>query len=60
MSDICSSVPSTRASAAADPLPASAGPDRPSGSSRPSREPPEEAAPAPIADRGTGSAAAFA
>eukprot|EP00969_Alexandrium_andersonii_P080751 3560116-Alexandrium_andersonii.AAC.1 len=45
MSDIWSSVPSTRASGAAGPTPANAGSDRPSGSPRPGREPLEEAAP---------------
>eukprot|EP00969_Alexandrium_andersonii_P333222 14726802-Alexandrium_andersonii.AAC.1 len=45
MSDICSLVSRTRAMAAADPLPANAGSDRPSGSSCTGREPPEEAAP---------------
>eukprot|EP00969_Alexandrium_andersonii_P031900 1393817-Alexandrium_andersonii.AAC.1 len=50
MSDICSLVPSTRASDAADPPPANAGSNRPSGSSCPGREPPEKAAPVPTAD----------
>eukprot|EP00969_Alexandrium_andersonii_P078697 3470013-Alexandrium_andersonii.AAC.1 len=35
MSDICSLVPNARASATADPPPANAGSDRPSGSPRP-------------------------
>eukprot|EP00969_Alexandrium_andersonii_P001019 46248-Alexandrium_andersonii.AAC.1 len=58
MSDIWSLVSSTRASAATDPPPANAGSIRPPGSSCPGREPPEEAAPVPTADCGTGAAAA--
>eukprot|EP00969_Alexandrium_andersonii_P355161 15443778-Alexandrium_andersonii.AAC.1 len=58
MSDIWSLVSSTRASGAAGPPPVNTGSDRPSGSSCPSREPLEEAAPAPAADRGTDAATA--
>eukprot|EP00969_Alexandrium_andersonii_P098244 4336753-Alexandrium_andersonii.AAC.1 len=58
MSDLWSLVPSTRASGTAGPPPANAGSGRLSGPSCPGREPLEEAAPAPAADRGTGAAAA--
>eukprot|EP00969_Alexandrium_andersonii_P328458 14514027-Alexandrium_andersonii.AAC.1 len=58
MSDIWSLVSRTRASDAAGPPPANAGSDRRSGPSCPGREPLEEAAPAPTADRGTGAATA--
>eukprot|EP00969_Alexandrium_andersonii_P024776 1081604-Alexandrium_andersonii.AAC.1 len=51
-------VSSTRASGAAGPPPVNAGSGRPSGSSCPGREPLEEAAPVPAADRGTGAATA--
>eukprot|EP00969_Alexandrium_andersonii_P327406 14467079-Alexandrium_andersonii.AAC.1 len=60
MSDICSLVPTVRASAPADPTPTHAGSGRLSGSSGAGRELPEEADAAPCADRGTGAAAASA
>eukprot|EP00969_Alexandrium_andersonii_P170082 7519772-Alexandrium_andersonii.AAC.1 len=58
MSDIWSLLPSTQASDATDPPPENAGSSRPPGSSCPGREPPEEVAPVPTGDCGTGAAAA--